>query len=144
MPIRRHEKPRELTDGEIDLLVDEAVERIELVDGVEQLDGWPLPPDDEGVWQPRTLMGNITTYYVDSVTNQPTARQDVHIFESTLTNREVRRVNIRTLAQGQLPLFITWEQYYKLQSERRAELQQKLDSSWKGKLAEFFGFKLQV
>lgn len=68
------------TQEEIQALVDSAIQRIEVIDGVDYLDGHKLPPDDD---IPYILRDNIGIY----------------------SNSNARSANIKTIAQTGTPLF---------------------------------------
>ncbi len=81
----------EPTQGQIDV----ALSRVVLLDdGSQTLDGYLLPPDNNEVFNPRTLtMHNIGT----GVKTE---------FETTIPNSLIRQANIEQAALGRGPLFI--------------------------------------
>ncbi|HTE21735.1 MAG TPA: hypothetical protein VK674_01695 [Candidatus Limnocylindria bacterium] len=113
------------TDGQLPV---DALERIEIVDGVERLDGWPLPAANDAVFDPHTIRltthmletrqkleaeggmpDEYSSFLVPETGSEWVAWDEVSTFESTLTNNEAREANIRTIASGAFPLYIRWE-----------------------------------
>ncbi len=94
-------------------LVEAAVGRIETVDGTDFLDGYRLPPDDEGIFGgPKTYLIHVTHMYhrVNPRGQEEwAATEETHPAESTLTNAHARAANIGCIASGRTPLFILWE-----------------------------------
>ncbi len=125
------ESPVALTDQDTELLHQEVLLRI-VVDenGVEYLDGFQLPPDNEEVWNPRVIRGQVMREETvrepeTGAQTQESTTTDIS-FESRLTNSFVRHINIRSISLGHQPLFITWEeasQDASLAKEERAELE---------------------
>jgi hypothetical protein len=106
-------------------LFQEALSRIETVEGVDYLDGYTLPPDNKEVWDPKTLHYTITHTYEDPKGKLWLAQEE-HITQSTLTNKWIRDANIRSIAQGLKPMFIKWEDVIIPEKERHTTRLQKL------------------
>jgi hypothetical protein len=104
------EPPRELSFEEREQLYQEALARIEDIDGVDYLDGWKLTPDDEELFEPRRM--KIVTYhtYERPDDGEIFVTRDVHFADSTFTNGQARAGNIRSIATSGKPLFMTWEE----------------------------------
>jgi hypothetical protein len=91
------------TEEGLELLMQQAQVRIETIDGVDHLDGWPLPPDNETIHGPEAVPmrfmilgmkdGKGTVETVDTVGT------------STITNSFIREQNMRCIVQGIEPIF---------------------------------------
>lgn len=94
-------------------LVKAALERVEAVDGADFLDGYKLPPGNEEIFGgPRTYRIPVTyMYHRENPDGQEewAAKQETHMVEQTLTNRDAREANTRCIALYGRPLFIGWE-----------------------------------
>lgn len=88
----------EPTDEGRELLAQQALERIETIDGVDYLDGYKLPPDDAVLWDMQIRRGSIT-----DLTDEPHIKDYEYQFPAT--NRTIRESNIRNIASGHLPLY---------------------------------------
>lgn len=95
------------TEEGADLLAQQALARIESIDGIDYLDGFKLPPDDDELFNPQTIAAHVT-YYTER-DGEIYVSQEKHAYESTLTNRWIRERNIHCIAQGMRPLFKKWE-----------------------------------
>lgn len=89
-------------------LVSAALGRTETVD---VLDGYKLPPDNDEFWEgPRKTKVPVTHTFEHPETREIHVGHQVLEGESRgFTNREVREVNIRSIAKGLGPLLIKWE-----------------------------------
>lgn len=90
-----------------DLLAEQALDRIEVVDGIDYLDGYKVPPNDEEIFDPKTMTAHCM--YWTEHEGEFYFRTEIHEFESKLTNRWIRERNIHAIAQGIKPLFRKWE-----------------------------------
>lgn len=101
------------TDEGREILAQQALERIETIDGIDYLDGHKLPPDNEEIFgdaRPRTI--HITHLYHrvnERGKDEYQAIEKTHIYEPTFTNKDARAANIRFIASGGSPLFVLWE-----------------------------------
>lgn len=99
-------------EAERQVLYETALARVETVDGVDFLDGFKLPPDDDGVWNPRSIRGTtIRTRQVwdeEVGTHIDESYVEVTEFDSRLTNSYVRRCNIGSISRGGTPVFLKW------------------------------------
>jgi hypothetical protein len=96
----------ELSTEESQRLIDEALSRVETVEGVDYLDGYTLPPDNYGLWEPRTL--RLETYEPKEEEGKITYCLRSTVFESTMTNAFARKINVLSISRGLSPLFKKW------------------------------------
>lgn len=93
-----------------EILAEEALGRIETVEGIDYLDGYNLPPDNDEVWNPRTIRATIYHTYEHPVTGEIYVRKEEDVIQSGLKNNWIRQRNIHAIAQGMKPLFRTWDE----------------------------------
>lgn len=94
-------------------MVETAYGRIEEIDGVDYLDGYELPPDNDEIWNPKTF--NVSVYHTyESPRGEIFVTKEDHRFESDLVNRKIRQANIEFIATEGHPLFGTAEQRDKM------------------------------
>lgn len=96
------------SEAEKEQLYQAALGRIEEVEGVEYLDGYKLPPDNEEVWDPRNIHGVLSEIIVGP-DEEIYTRTLEHEFKSRLTNSWIRQRNISWISQGNQPMYIRWE-----------------------------------
>jgi hypothetical protein len=77
-----------------------ALERIETIDGIDYLDGFPLPPDNTDINDPKPY-----TLAITYLSKEPW--QEILEGHSTITNADVRKAHIDCLAQGLPPIYAT-------------------------------------
>lgn len=131
-----------------DLLAEQALARIEVIDGVEHLDGWPLPSSDNEVRNPQRISVHGRKHSFNPRTGKYEVEHDIYEYDSTLTNKYIRDFNVRCIAQGQEPLFQTREQVLPqiqdVLAQQRTEKQARFDNSFRGRLASFLGITHRV
>ena len=91
--------PERLEFSDEDRAYLEAFSRIETgEDGIDYLDGFPLPPDNHELWSTKPIRSTITELWRDG--KHFAYRQSEDSFIPQTTNADVRERNIRTIAKG--------------------------------------------
>ena len=91
--------PERLEFSEDDRAYLEACSRIDTdEDGVDYLDGFPLPPNNDELWSTKPLRMIITELWQDN--GRPAYRQREDSIVPQTTNAEVRESNIQSIAKG--------------------------------------------
>ena len=115
------------TPEELATLVEGASARIKTQDGVDYLDGYVLPPNDDGLWRREPITVTVTDMgklRPELLRSDPTAACaeviSIHVVQPTITNRQIRDYSIRRIAQGGPPMFgrTDPDTLYRLQPER--------------------------
>lgn len=126
------------------MLIDAAQARIEVRDGVDYLDGFKLPPDNEEIWNPQTF--RVQSSHIVEVDGKLFVSEETLEHHSRVTNSYIREINISTIATSGDPLFKTWEEVMpeikRIRAEQKAKRDEKYAKSWRGRLGKlFFGVR---
>ncbi len=90
-------------DGK-EILAEEALSRIETVGGVDYLDGFKIPADNDEIFGgSKTYRASVEKWHWRTNENGKEefyATQESHNFDSTFTNQQAREANISGIASG--------------------------------------------